>query len=92
MQTPTQSAEQFLCDFGDVIDDRVAEVLGEILDEREASRPRWLLRPGLAALALLLAVTASVVLRHSDLAVCTVWLCTALVCLAATSTTRTRRP
>lgn len=75
-----QSTEEFLSRFGDVIDDRVAEVLDEILAERDARRR---LRPGLAALALLLAVTASVVLRGSLLAVGLIWLGTAGVCLAA---------
>ena len=91
---PAQSAEEeeFLVRFGDVIDDRVAEALDEILDERDALRPRWRLRPGLAALALLLAVVATVLLRHSGLAVGAVWLSTAAVCLAAARTARAARP
>jgi hypothetical protein len=87
-----ESGDRFLCRFGDVIDDRVAEALDEILGERDALRPRWRLRPGLVALALLLAAGATVLVRHSVLAVCTVWLSTAAVCLAAAWTTRPSRP
>jgi hypothetical protein len=87
-----ESTDHFLCRFGDVIDDRVAEALDEILGEQDALRPRWRLRPGLAALALLLAAGATVLLRHSVLAVSTVWLSTAAVCLAAAWTTRPSRP
>jgi len=87
-----ESGDRFLCRFGDVIDDRVAEALDEILGEQDALRPRWRLRPGLAALALLLAAGATVLLRHSVLAVCTVWLSTAAVCLAAAWTTRPSQP
>jgi hypothetical protein len=87
-----ESGDRFLCRFGDVIDDRVAEALDEILGEQDALRPRWRLRPGLAALALLLAAGATVLLRHSVLAVCTVWLSTAAVCLAAAWTARPSQP
>jgi hypothetical protein len=87
-----ESGDRFLCRFGDVIDDRVAEALDEILGERDALRPRWRLRPGLVALALLLAAGATVLVRHSVLAVSTVWLSTAAVCLAAAWTTRPSRP
>jgi hypothetical protein len=87
-----ESGDRFLSRFGDVIDDRVAEALDEILGEQDALRPRWRLRPDLAALALLLAAGATVLLRHSVLAVCTVWLSTAAVCLAAAWTTRPSQP
>jgi hypothetical protein len=81
------SAEEFLCRFGDAIDDRVADML----DEREALRPRSRPSPGFAAVALLLAVVATVLLRHAAVAVCAVWLSTAAVCLAVW-TTRPGRP
>jgi hypothetical protein len=80
--TAGQSTEEFLCRFGDAIDDRVADVL----DERDELRPRPRLRPGFAAAALLLAVTATIVLRNAAVAVCVVWLSTAAVCLAASIT------
>jgi hypothetical protein len=76
------SADEFLWRFGDAIDDRVAE----ILDERDTLRPRSRPSPGLAAIALLLAVAATLVLRHDVVAVCAVWLSTAAVCLAARAT------
>ena len=82
-----QSTEEFLCRFGDAIDDRVAE----ILDERDAQRPRPQPRPGSAAAALLLAVTATIVLRHAAVAVAAVWLSTAAICLTAWAI-RPRRP
>jgi hypothetical protein len=92
MHTQMESTDEFLGRFGDVIDDRVADIIDEILDERQASPSRWRPRPDLAALGLVVAVIASVVLRHSVLAVCTVWLCTAVVCLAVGWTTGPRRP
>ncbi len=46
----TWSDEDFLLRFGDLIDDRIAETLDELLEERAAARPRWwlsrLLRAG----------------------------------------------
>jgi hypothetical protein len=80
-----QSAEEFLCRFGDAIDDRVAEVL----DERDALRPRP--RASFAVVALLPAVTATILLRHEAAAVCAVWLSAAVACLAV-FTTRPGRP
>lgn len=71
---------------GDEIDDRVAEVLPEILSEQ---RPR----PGLALalLGLVAALAATLMLRGSVVAVCVVWPSAAAVCLAAALTGR-RRP
>jgi hypothetical protein len=81
------SAEEFLWRYGDAIDDRVAE----ILDERDTVRPRSRPSPGFAAIALLLAVAATLVLRQDAVAVCAVWLSTAAVCLAARATRPGRR-
>ena len=79
-----QSAEEFLCRFGDAIDDRVAE----ILDEREALRLRSRPRPRarFAVVALLPAMTATILLRHEAAAVCAVWLAAAVACLAVFTT------
>jgi hypothetical protein len=82
-----QSAEEFLCRFGDAIDDRVAEVL----DERDALRPRLRPRASFAVVALLPAMTATILLRHEAAAVCAVWLSAAVACLAV-FTTRPGRP
>jgi hypothetical protein len=84
-----QSAEEFLWRFGDAIDDRVAE----ILDERDTLRPRPGPRPrtSFAVVALLPAVTATILLRHEAAAVCAVWLSAAIACLAV-FTTRPGRP
>ena len=86
-----QFADEFLSRFGDVIDDRVAGMLDEMPGDRDARLPRRRLRPVLAAPGLLLALAASVVLRHSVLGVCTVWPSTAAIYLAATRTTRSGR-
>jgi len=82
-----QSAEEFLCHFGDAIDERVAE----ILDERDALRPRLRPRASFAVVALLPAMTATILLRHEAAAVCAVWLSAAVACLAV-FTTRPGRP
>ena len=83
----TQSAEEFLGRFEDAIDDRVAD----ILDERDALRARARPRPGFAAIALSLAVIATILLRHTPVAACAVWLSTAIVCLAV-RTSKPRKP
>ena len=82
-----QSAEEYLCSFGDAIDDRVAE----ILDERDALRPRPRPCASFAVVAMLPAVTATILLRHEAAAVCAVWLSAAVACLAV-FTTRPGRP
>ena len=82
-----QSAEEFLCRFGDAIDDRVAE----ILDERDALRPRPRPRASFAVIALLPAMTATILLRHEAAAVCAVWLSAAVACIAV-FTARPGRP
>jgi hypothetical protein len=82
-----QSAEEFLCRFGDAIDDRIAE----ILDERDALRPRPWPRASFAVVALLPAITATILLRHEAAAVGAVWLSAAVAWLAV-FTTRPGRP
>ena len=76
---------------GDAIDDRVAEVVEEMLGQRAALRPGAWLRPALAGLALFLAAVASVMLRHNVVAVCTIWPCTAAIYLAAIRFTEASR-
>ena len=73
--------DQFPDRLGDLIDDRIAE----LLDERADETGPWP-RPGPAVAMLLIALTASVVLRHSVLATCVIWLSTAVVYLTATRT------
>jgi len=64
-ETLAVSDEEFLARFGDAIDDRVAEMLDELLDERNLRRrrpqPPWLLDLSIVALAVL----AAAVLLHS---------------------------
>ena len=68
---------EFLSRFGDAIDDRVAEILDELLDERNATHPHRRLPQILGTLTLILALAASVLLRHSALAAWTIWPATA---------------
>ena len=86
-----QSGEEFLSRFGDAIDDRIAEILDELLDERNATHPHRQLPQVLGTLTLVLALAASVLLRHSALAAWTIWPATAAISLAIAWTTRTRR-
>jgi hypothetical protein len=86
-----RSGEEFLPRFGDAIDDRIAEILDELLDERNATHPHRRLPQILGTVTLILALTASVLLRHSALAAWTIWPAIAAISLAIAWTTRTRR-
>jgi hypothetical protein len=83
MLPATPPADEFLAEFGDVLDDRVAEVVDELLDQRTAQLRRSRLQPALLLATLLLAVAASIVLRHNAVAVCTVWPSAAAIYIAA---------
>jgi hypothetical protein len=85
------SGEEFLSRFGDAIDDRIAEILDELLDERNATHPHRRLPQVLGTVTLVLALTASVLLRHSTLAAWTIWPATAIICLAIAWTASIRR-
>ena len=86
-----QSGEELLSRFGDAIDDRIAEILDELLDERNATHPHRRLPQILGTLTLTLTLAASVLLRHNTLAAWTIWPATAAISLAIAWTTRTRR-
>ncbi|HEU5420022.1 MAG TPA: hypothetical protein VFV41_20190 [Streptosporangiaceae bacterium] len=78
--------DEFWARFGDVIDDRVAELLDDLLDEREAARPP---RPrgrrlAVFGVAIAVAVLASIALRRSEIAVCAVWALLGAASLATT--------
>jgi hypothetical protein len=81
--------QDFLSRYGDMIDDRVAETLPELIDELYRERPARRRCTGVAAL--LVALVASLLTRHSVLAMCTAWLSTATVYLAATRIIPARR-
>ncbi|HUC25299.1 MAG TPA: hypothetical protein VMA73_21545 [Streptosporangiaceae bacterium] len=77
------SDDEFLSRFGDAIDDRIAEILDELLTERSSAREHRRLPYPLAALSLILAaLTVTVVLRHSPI-VWVVWPATAVGCVAS---------
>jgi hypothetical protein len=86
-----QSDGEFLVGLDDVIDDRIAEVVDEMLSQRDALRPGAWLRLALAGLALFLAAVTSVMLRHNLIAVCAIWPCTAAIYLAAIRFTEASR-
>lgn len=89
---PVQSAGEFLFRFGDVIDDRVAELLDELLEKRDVRPPHRPLRLQLAALGLLFALAATAVLRHHLLAACAIWPSVASVYVVAALVPWTERP
>ncbi len=82
---------ELLASFGDAIDDRIAEVVDELLEERNSARQH---RPGryISAVSLILAgaLTASVLLQHSPTA-WTIWPSAAVISLATAWTARAGR-
>jgi hypothetical protein len=86
-----RSNEEFLSQFGDAIDDRIAEILDELLEERNATRPHRGLPQVLGTAGLILALITSVLLRHNALAAWTIWPATATICLVIAWTSSTRR-
>ena len=87
-----ESCDEFLGRFGDAIDDRVAELLPEILREQGVGLRPPRLSPWLVLAGLLIALAASIVLHRSVFEVCVVWSATAVACLAAARFSAARRP
>jgi hypothetical protein len=85
------SDEEFLARFGDAIDDRIAEIVDELLDERDAGRRHRPARCISAASVVLAALVASVLLQHSPV-VWTIWPSAAAISLVAAWTARIGRP
>lgn len=84
-----RAEEEFLSHFGDAIDDRIAEILEELLEQRNADRPHRRLPRVLGTASLILALITSALLRHSATVAWTIWPATATICLIAwTSSTR----
>jgi hypothetical protein len=80
---PVPSYEEFLSRFGDTIDDRIAEILDELLTERNSARQHQRLPYLLGAVSLVFAALAvSVILRHSPI-VWLIWPATAVVCVSS---------
>jgi len=75
------SDDEFLDRYGDALDDRVAEILDELLTERDSARQPWRLTfvLGMASL-LLVAAATNVMLRHEPMA-WVIWSATAVICL-----------
>ena len=83
--------EELLARLGDAIDDRIAEIAGELLKERNSAHQH---RPGryISAVSLILAaLAASALLRHSPIA-WTIWPSAAIISLATAWTARAGRP
>ncbi len=82
--------EELLARFGDAIDDRIAEIVEELLEERSSAHRH---RPGryISAVSLILAaLAASALLRHSPIA-WTIWPSAAVISLATAWTARAGR-
>jgi len=86
-----RSEEEFLSHFGDAIDDRIAEILDELLEERNATRPHRRRPQVLSAAVVILASIMSILLRHNAHTAWTIWPATAAICLVI-AWTSTRRP
>ena len=81
MADSRSSTEDFFDRYGDALDDRVAEMVEEIVDARIAHRLRTH-RGWLRAVALLCVLAAiSVGVRHSSAALAGVWIAAAAGCL-----------
>jgi hypothetical protein len=80
--------EEFLHRFGDVIDDRIAETLDELIQERAADRRprRWPLALGCTAFAL--ALVTSALLPIPAITTWAVWPMAAALCLVAGAAAR----
>lgn len=86
-----RSEEEFPSHLGDAIDDRIAEILEELLEERNTGRPHQRLPQVLGTAGLILALITSVLLRHNASAAWTIWPVTATICLVIAWTGSTRR-
>ena len=84
------SDEEFLVRFGDAIDDRIAEILDELLDERKLVRRHPRLPQLLGLTSLVLAALAASILLYASPFTWTIWLATTVICIAAAWTIRTR--
>jgi hypothetical protein len=83
LSLPLPSDEEFLSRFGDTIDDRIAEILDELLTERNSAREHGRLPYLLGAISLILAALAvSIPLRHAPIA-WLIWPATAAVFVAS---------
>ncbi len=90
LDTHLPADEELLARFGDAIDDRIAEIVDELLEERDSARRH---RPGryISAVSLTLAaLAASALLRHSPIA-WTIWPSAAVISLATAWTARAGR-
>jgi hypothetical protein len=82
LSLPLPSDEEFLSRFGDTIDDRIAEILDELLAERSSARQHWQLPYLAAAVSLVLAaIGVSVLAWHTPIA-WLIWPVTAAVLIA----------
>jgi hypothetical protein len=73
--------EEFLDRFGDAIDDRIAETVDDLLDQRRAAGRHRRLPQMLVCVSPVLAALAASVLLHGSPAVWTVWPAAAVMCV-----------
>jgi hypothetical protein len=78
------SDEEFLDRFGDAIDDRIAETVDELLEQRQAAarRPR-LPRILVTVIPVLAAALAASVFLHGSPAAWTIWPAAAVICIVS---------
>jgi hypothetical protein len=89
---PLPSDEEFLSRFGDTIDDRIAEILDELLTERSSASRHRRLPYLLCAVSLILAALAvSILLRHTPIA-WLIWPATAVISIAMAWTSSAPAP
>ncbi|GAA1992049.1 hypothetical protein [Kitasatospora viridis] len=88
----TDDIEQFLVHYGDTIDDRVAEIVEEVLGERQRRYRRDVVLPVTVALLAAAAVSPAL-MWWIPWAVPLVWTATSVICVWRSRTTRLpRRP
>jgi hypothetical protein len=91
LDTQLSSREELLACLGDAIDDRIAEIVDELLDERDSGRRHRPIRYVSAASVVIAALAASLLFQHSPI-VWTIWPSAAAISLAGAWTARIRRP
>ncbi|GGV24252.1 hypothetical protein GCM10010260_75880 [Streptomyces filipinensis] len=83
--------DQFLVRYGDTIDDRIGEILDELLEERMRQHQRVPVLP-LTTTVVAATVISLILTWYSPLAVAVVWCATAVICVSLTHAARLSKP